>query len=90
MKVLMVDWSVVTLLNSMVMLVIATLLRSSRPKVFCEKGVLRNFANNFTKKETLAHVFSCEFCEISNIPFPTEHLRATASVSYEKLIANHY
>ena len=50
--------------------------RSSRPEVFCEKGVLRNFtkftgrhlwpeACNFMKKETLAQVFSCEFCEIS-------------------------
>ena len=29
------------------------------------KGVLRNFACNFIKKETLAQVFSCEFCEIS-------------------------
>ena len=35
---------------------------------------------NFISKETLAHVFSCEFCEISkNISF-TEHLWATASV----------
>ena len=50
--------------------------RSSRPEVSCEKGVLRNFtkftgrhlwpeACNFMKKETLAQVFSCEFCEIS-------------------------
>ena len=59
--------------------------RSSRPEVFCRKGVLRNFAKftgkhlcqslffskvaglacNFIKKETLAQVFSCEFCEIS-------------------------
>ena len=56
--------------------------RSSRPEVFCKKGVLRNFkkltgkhlcqslfcndsACNFIKKETLAQMFSCEFCEIS-------------------------
>ena len=59
--------------------------RSSLPKVFCEKHVIRNFAKltgntcarasflkklhalacNFIKKETLAQVFSCEFCEIS-------------------------
>ena len=39
--------------------------RSSRPEVFCKKGVLKNFANfSFIKKETLAQVFSCEFCEI--------------------------
>ena len=28
------------------------------------------------KKETLAQVFSCEFCEISKNTFFTEHLRA--------------
>ena len=31
------------------------------------------------KKETLAQVFSCEFCEISKNTFFIEHLRATAS-----------
>ena len=36
--------------------------RSSRPEVFCEKGVLGHL---FFKKETLAQVFSCEFYEIS-------------------------
>ena len=52
------------------------LIRSSRPEVFCEKGVLRNFSKlaekypcrslvfNQVKKETLAQVFSCEFCVI--------------------------
>ena len=34
---------------------------------------------NFIKKETLAQVFSCEFCEISKKTFFIEHLRATAS-----------
>ena len=60
--------------------------RSSHQEVFCEKGVLRNFAKftgkhlcqslffnkaalNFIKKETLAQVFSCEFCEISKNAF---------------------
>ena len=53
------------------------------------KGVLRNFAKltgkhrpqscNFIKKETLAQVYSCEFCEISKNTFFTEHLWATAS-----------
>ena len=63
--------------------------KSSRPDVFCEKGVLRNYAKftgkhvcqslffnkvaggacNFLKKETLTHVFSCEFCEISKNTF---------------------
>ena len=44
--------------------------KSSRPDVFCKTGVLRNFAkltrkHNFITKESLAQVFSCEFCEIS-------------------------
>ena len=44
--------------------------RSTRPDVFCKKGVLRNFAAcNFIKKETLAQVFSCQFCEISKNTF---------------------
>ena len=33
----------------------------------------------FIKKETLAQVFFCEFCEISKNTFLTEHLRVTAS-----------
>ena len=40
--------------------------------------------NNFIKKETLALVFSCEFCEISKNTFFTEHLWATVSVSFFK------
>ena len=47
--------------------------RSSRPEVFCKKGVLGNFTK-FTGEhlcqslfliKLLAQVFSCEFCEIS-------------------------
>ena len=34
---------------------------------------------NFIKKETLAQVFSCEFCEISKNTFFKEHPWATAS-----------
>ena len=56
--------------------------------MFCEKGVLENFAK-FTgkrlrqslprpaallKKETLAQVFSCEFCGIFKNTFFTENL----------------
>ena len=37
-------------------------------------------ACNFVKKETLAHLFSCEFCEISKNTFFTEHLWTTASI----------
>ena len=36
-------------------------------------------ACNFIKKETLAQVFSCEFCEISKNTFLTEHLWTTVS-----------
>ena len=35
----------------------------------------------FIKKESLALVFFCEFCEISKISFFTEHLRTTTSDS---------
>ena len=37
-------------------------------------------ASNFIKKETLAQVCSCEFCEIFNNSFLTEHLQETSSV----------
>ena len=36
-------------------------------------------ARNFIKKESLAQVFSCEFCEISKNTFFTEHLRTATS-----------
>ena len=68
--------------------------RTSHWRCFVRKGVLRNFAKftgkhlcqasvyNFTKKETLAQVFSCKFCEIYKNTFCTEHLWATASESW--------
>ena len=37
-------------------------------------------ACNFIKKETLAQVFSCEFCKVSTNTYFTGHLLATASV----------
>ena len=43
-------------------------------------------ACSFIKKETLAQVFSCEFCEISKNTFSTEHLWVTASWSRPELI----
>ena len=57
-----------------------------------KKGVLRNLtkfpgkhlkpeAYNFIEKETLAQMFSCEFCEISKNNFFTEHFWTTASIS---------
>ena len=41
-------------------------------------------ACNFIKKETLAQVFSCEFCEILKNTFFTKHLWATAFVERER------
>ena len=43
---------------------------------------------NFIKKETLAHVFSCDFGEISKKTFFTEQFPATASVSQKKISTN--
>ena len=70
-------------------------LQKQPPEGFCKKrcsvkkGVLRNFAKFigkhlcqglfFNKKDTLAQVFSCEFCEISKNTFFTEHIWVTAS-----------
>ena len=62
--------------------------RSSRPEVFCKKGILKisqNLQENacatvsfeactLIKKENLAQVFSCEYCEILRRPFYVEHL----------------
>ena len=53
------------------------------PELFYKKRVLEIFAKfteacNFIKIETLAQVFSCEFCEIfNNAFFFTELLQAT-------------
>ena len=59
---------------------------SSRPEVFRNKGVLKNFAKftgkhlcqslifNLIKKETLAQVFSCEFVKFLRAPISIEHL----------------
>ena len=38
-------------------------------------------ACNFIKKESLAQVFSCEFCEIFKNTFFTEHFRTIASAT---------
>ena len=47
---------------------------------FSHLNLYRPEACNFIKKETLAQVFSCEFCEIFKNNFFTEHLRTTAYV----------
>ena len=64
--------------------------RSRHQRCSIKKGVVRNFVKftrkhlcqslfNFSRKETLVQVFSCEICEIFKNTFFTEHLRATAS-----------
>ena len=66
--------------------------RSSHRRCSVRKGVLKNFtkvygklpvpesqACNFIKKEALAYLFSCEFCEISKNTFFTKHFWTTAS-----------
>ena len=42
----------------------------------------RNAVSKFIKKEALAQVFSCEFCEISQDTFFTEYLPTTASIYF--------
>ena len=71
-----VDW---TFYKSNCILLLCDLrVRSSRQEVLSKKDVLRNFAkfigkhlrhSLFFKKETLAEVLSCEFCEISKKAF---------------------
>ena len=39
-----------------------------------EQIMVNKLAATFIKKETLAHMFPCEFCEISKNTFFTEHL----------------
>ena len=68
-----------------------TLYRNSHRRRSIKKGVLENFAkftgkllcqslSFYIKKETLAQVFSCKFCEIfKNASCFTEHLGTTAS-----------
>ena len=74
-------------------------IRSSRPEVFCQKCVLRNFAKftrkqgteslfqfSFIKKETLTQVFSYEFCEISkNTSFHRTPLVAASVICIHEL-----
>ena len=57
--------------------------RSSRPEVFCKKGVLKNFIK-FTGKH-LAQVFSCEFCEIFK---STYYYRTPLVAASENKVAN--
>ena len=43
---------------------------------------------NFFKKETLAQVLSCEFCEISKNTIFTENLWVTAFKTYYQLVSS--
>ena len=56
-----------------ILMLLTTTYRSSRLEVFCQKDVLKNFAKVTGKHlctgETLAQVFSCEFCEIFTYNF---------------------
>ena len=55
--------------------------RSSRPEVFCKKGVLENFAGKhlcqslFLNKVAGLRCFPVNFTKFSRSPFFTEHLR---------------
>ena len=68
-------------------------IRSSRPEMFCKKGVLKNFAKfkgkqyfnkvagvSFMENETQAQAFSREFCEIFRSSFYAEYLFLTETV----------
>ena len=72
--------------------------------MFCKKDVIRNFAKfignrlcqclyfnkvaGFIKIETLAQVFSCEFCEISKNTFSYRTPPVAASVLMKKCLLN--
>ena len=51
-------------------------------KHLCQGLFFNKVSCNFIKKETLAQVFSCEFCEIPKNTFFTEHLWTTASLRW--------
>ena len=53
-------------------------MKRSVPEPFFNK--VAGVAWNSINKETLAQVFSCEFCEIFKNTYFTEHLRTTAFV----------
>ena len=50
---------------------------------------LRPEGCHFIKKETLAKVFSCEFCEIFKNTFSPEQIRTTASDSHKSTLSNY-
>ena len=83
-KVVLDDLDIILMMN--VVLAIQLTFNCSKSTIETLKKCLKYVglwpqACNFLKIETLAQVFSCEFCVISKNTFFTEHLRATASVS---------
>ena len=54
-------------------------LQNSQENTCGRDSILIKLQAEGCKKETLVQVFSCEFCEISENTFFTEHLRTTAS-----------
>ena len=57
-------------------------------KVFlANKRVFSKTAYKFNEKETLAQVFSCEFCEIFKNPFFREHLQTAVSINSRTMIS---
>ena len=64
---------------------LSSVLRSSRPEVFCKKGVLRNFAKFagkhlcqtllFNKRRLWHRCFPVNFVKFLRTPFFTEHLQ---------------
>ena len=46
--------------------------------------------SDFIKKERLAQVFSCEFCEISKKVFFIEHLQTTSGTVKQKFLSIKY
>ena len=59
--------------------------------IFTEKHLCRSLflSSNFTKNETLAQAFSCEFCKIFKNTFSTEHLWMTVSI-LQQLVALYF
>ena len=52
---------------------------NSQENICARVNFLIKLQDNFIKKETLAQVFSCEYCKIFKSTFFIEHLRGTAS-----------
>ena len=53
--------------------------QNSQENTCARVSFLQSEVCNFITKDTLAQVFSCEFCEIFKNIFFTEHLRTTGS-----------